>query len=169
MRDPYYVSSYPDWANCVVLDKDNKFVFVNHYRYATNTEGLEIVGGILDNHQDASAAAGIRRELLEEIGYEGGSLWQTGTVLANPSIQTNVNHCFLAAGGECTRQPELEDGVRLEIVKLSYSDIKASLLSGEIFQALHLAALLQAIFYIQNSRASELQAIRTIMNQAVSL
>ena len=40
--DDYYVNEYADWANAVLLTKDNQMVLVEQYRYAGADFFLEV-------------------------------------------------------------------------------------------------------------------------------
>jgi ADP-ribose pyrophosphatase len=66
--EQYYVLEYPNWANAVALTEDNKIIMVRQYRHAANIVSLEIPGGVIEDGEDPET--GMRRELLEETGYE---------------------------------------------------------------------------------------------------
>jgi 8-oxo-dGTP pyrophosphatase MutT (NUDIX family) len=66
--DEYYVLEYPDWANAVAVTEDNKVILVRQYRQAAGVVALEIPGGVIE--KDELPEVGMRRELLEETGYD---------------------------------------------------------------------------------------------------
>jgi ADP-ribose pyrophosphatase len=66
--EQYYVLEYPNWANAVALTEDNKILMVRQYRHAAGIVSLEIPGGVIEDGENPEE--GMRRELLEETGYQ---------------------------------------------------------------------------------------------------
>ena len=66
--DDYYVLEYPTWVNAIAITEDNKVLMVRQYRHAAGIISLEIPGGVVDPNEKPEHA--IKRELLEETGYE---------------------------------------------------------------------------------------------------
>ena len=67
--DPYYVLEYNNWVNGVAIAEDGKVIMIRQYRQGYGRTVLEIPGGTMDS-TDVSPEAAMRRELLEETGYE---------------------------------------------------------------------------------------------------
>ena len=63
---------HPEAAAVVPFLSDREILLVRQYRYALGRETLEIPAGKLDPSEKPEECAG--RELLEETGYEAGSL-----------------------------------------------------------------------------------------------
>jgi ADP-ribose pyrophosphatase len=166
--DAYYVLEPIDWANCVVIDSDNNLIMVRHYRHPINDFLLEFVSGGIEK-DDPSPVVGIKRELGEEIGYVGGEVYQTGVSYPNPGLQTNKVYSFLAIGGKCSQDPQLEVGESLSIEKTPLTKLIESVENpepGVIYQAMHIVSLYAALSFIKKSSLASLQDIRQILAHA---
>jgi ADP-ribose pyrophosphatase len=160
--DAYYVLEPNDWANCVVIDADGNLIMVRHYRHPIQDFLLEFVSGNLEK-DDPSPADGIKRELAEEIGYVGGEVYQTGVSYPNPGLQTNKVYSFLAIGGKCSQDPQLEAGETLSIEKIPLAKLIQSIENPEpdvIYQAMHIVSLYAALSFINKSSLDSLQDIK---------
>jgi 8-oxo-dGTP pyrophosphatase MutT (NUDIX family) len=89
--DQYYVLEYPNWVNAVALTTDNKILMVRQYRHAAGIVSLEIPGGVIDGNEEPAAA--MRRELLEETGYQFDDIELISIVYPNPSTAINMIGC----------------------------------------------------------------------------
>ena len=158
--EPFYVFEYPDWANCFVIDDNLDVIMVNHYRHGVDEYIPELVSGGLET-VDADPTEGMRRELAEEIGHVGGKVLHIGTSYPNPSSHTNKVHSFIAIGGSCAQEQQLEEGESLQVMKLSFEDFLKLLDDTQItLQSTHLAAIYFALDFIKKSNDPELQDIR---------
>ena len=158
--EPFYIFEYPDWANCFVMDNDFNIIMVNHYRHGVDEYIPELVGGGIES-TDADPTVGMRRELIEEIGYTGGSVLHIGASYPNASSHTNKVHSFIAFGGSCTQEQQLEKGESLQIMKLPFEDFMELLKSTKItFQSTHLATIYFALEFIKKSNSPDLQDIK---------
>jgi 8-oxo-dGTP pyrophosphatase MutT (NUDIX family) len=80
----YYVFEFPQWATAFALTVEGKILMTKQYRHALGEVGIELPGGCVDK-TDASFEEGIKRELLEETGYEFNEIKPLGKISANPS------------------------------------------------------------------------------------
>jgi 8-oxo-dGTP pyrophosphatase MutT (NUDIX family) len=139
--DEYFVSEFSPWTNVVALTADRKVVLVRQYRYGLGAVHFELPGGVVDPGEDP--AEGARRELLEETGF-GGGRWEPLTVLsANPAMQNNLTHTFLATGVEPLRPREEHPTEELTVHEVPVAEVRRIVLSGGVIQALHAAPLLK--------------------------
>lgn len=135
----YYVLEYPDWINVVAITKEGKFVIERQYRHGMQSVEYELCAGIIEKGESSLEAA--QRELLEETGYSGGE-WQLYCISTpNPSAMTNVNYTFLATGVVDTGARHLEETEDIEILLLSYDELKTMVRDGRIREGLMLAPL----------------------------
>lgn len=141
--DDYYVLEYPNWANAVALTEDNKILMVRQYRHAANIVSLEIPGGVIE--EDENPEEGMRRELLEETGYEFKDVELISTVYANPSTANNKTFCYLAKGGKKVQDQKLDEHERIIVEEYTIAEVKQLLTDNKIAQALHCTGLFYAL------------------------
>jgi len=141
---PYYVYEFPEWVCAVALTKNNKVVLERQYRHALGVTSLEIPGGCVDK-EDASYEVAVARELLEETGYRFEKYEYLGSTSANPSTHTNLNHLFLATGGELVQEQSLDAGEDIEIFTVSLDELVQMVKEQKIVQSMHLAAIYLAL------------------------
>lgn len=138
----FWVLDPPDWVNVVALTDDGMLLFVEQWRHGTREVTTEIPAGMVDPGETAEQAA--RRELLEETGYEPGSLVEIGCVEPNPAIQSNRCRTFLAKGCRPVRAPHFDTTedcrLRLEPAAQAAHWVR----SGKLSHALVVAALTHA-------------------------
>lgn len=149
--EEFYVSEYPAWVNVIGITKEGKLVLIRQFRYAIGSVYFEIPAGVVDAGESPLEAA--RRELLEETGYGGGEWRHWMSLCANPSIQTNVTHTYLALGVERVQEQNLEHTEDIVVHLLSPSEVEAALSEGDVIQALHAAPLWKYLFWLRQSEA----------------
>lgn len=165
--EPYYVLEYPDWVNCFVIDKNLDMLLINNYRHAVDTYVLEPIGGGIEPG-DTSPEAGIRRELEEELGYTGGTLYSVGASYPNAASHSNKVHSFFAFGGEISQHHQHEKGETMTILRIPLREALAIILgqdSGRIYQSTHLANLLMTLNFIKHSNIPELQKVKDAIRE----
>lgn len=139
----YYVLEYPDWANAVALTEDNKIIMVRQYRHAAGVISLEIPGGVIEDGE--LPEVGMKRELLEETGYQFDYLEPLCKLHANPSTGNNITHCYLARGGKKVQEQQLDEQEQIEIEEYTIEEVKQLLVENKITQALHVSTLFYAL------------------------
>jgi ADP-ribose pyrophosphatase len=142
--DPYYVYEFPTWVTAVAITEDGKVVMERQYRHALGETDIEIPGGCVDD-TDSSLEEAIKRELLEETGYEFASYEYLGKISANPSTHSNLMHMFLAKGGKKVASQELDHNEEIEIELISIRELKQLLKDNKIIQAMHVTCILYAL------------------------
>ncbi|GAB4273025.1 MAG: NUDIX hydrolase [Deferrisomatales bacterium] len=135
----FFVLESRDWVNVIPVTPEGDVVMVTQYRHGIRDVTLEIPGGILDGHDEDPLEAA-RRELLEETGYAPGRILPIGTVHAQPALQDNLCHTFLAL--DCTRvaDPDPDAGEDLRVVTFPVREVPERIAAGEISHGLVLAA-----------------------------
>jgi ADP-ribose pyrophosphatase len=141
--DDYYVLEYPNWVNAVALTEEGKVLMVRQYRHAAGLVSLEIPGGVIDG--DEAPEAAMRRELLEETGYQFDDIELIATVYANPSTANNHTYCYLAKGGKKVQGQSLDEHEELIVEEYTIAEIKQLLADNQIIQALHCTGLFYAL------------------------
>lgn len=138
----YYVLEYPNWVNAVAITENNKVLMVSQYRHATNMVSLEIPGGVIDGDEIPEAA--MRRELLEETGYQFNNIEYLATIYANPSTANNKTFCYLATGGKKIQEQSLDEHEELIVHEFTIDEVKQLLADNKIAQSLHCSSLFYA-------------------------
>ena len=141
--DDYYVLEYPDWANAIAITENNEVLLIKQYRHAADVVLLEVPGGVIDAGEDPKTA--IRRELLEETGYQFDDIELISVIYPNPSTGTNRCHAFLARGGKLTQPQKLDQHEQIVVEKVSMQEFKQLLLDQKFGQALHVSSIFYAL------------------------
>jgi ADP-ribose pyrophosphatase len=139
-----YVLEYPTWVNVVALTQDHHIVLVRQYRHGVQQTVLELPSGTVEA-TDVSPLAAIQRELLEETGYSGALVVETGRLSPNSANHANWTYCFLATGVERVAEPLAEETECVETVLMPLSDVVRLASQGGLLQTLHVGALFFAL------------------------
>lgn len=144
-----------DWVNVIALTAENEVVLVRQFRVGNEEVCLEIPGGMVDEGEDAAAAAA--RELFEETGYRAPSWQRLGVVAPNPAIFSNRLHIFLAEGAYHAGTAELDGSEVIDVEKLPLPSVWRAIREGAIDHALVVAAFahLAALTVEQQSRGAQ--------------
>jgi len=138
-RGDAYVLSSGEWCNVVAVTPDDQVVLVWQYRFGSDALSLEIPGGVVDPGETPIQAA--RRELLEETGYTADTLEPLLVLAANPAIQDNRCHTFLARGARRTAQTRFDAQEELETVLVPAARVADLLDGGQVTHSLVHSAL----------------------------
>jgi len=141
--EDYYVLEYPNWVNAVAITDDNKIVMVQQYRHAAEIVSIELPGGVIEAGE--SPEAGLKRELLEETGYQFDDFELLCVTYANPSTANNYTSCYLARGGRKVQDQSLDEHEELIVETFTIDEVKQLLAENKIAQALHCTGLFYAL------------------------
>jgi len=141
--EDYYVLEYPNWVNAVALTEDNKIIMVYQYRHAAEIVSLEIPGGVIEAGESPTEA--LRRELLEETGFEAATFEPLAMLACEPARNSARAHFFFARGGVRSAAQALDHSEELEVLVVPVSDVLALIENGHIVHAAHVAAILLAM------------------------
>jgi len=141
-----------DSVAAVIFNTDSrKFVLVNQFRYSTYDKGpgwiTETVAGMIDG--DESPESAVKREVLEEAGFEVSALAHIATFYLSPGGSSERILLYYAEVDDASRTGE-GGGVRSEseniaIVELSPEEARAGLATGEIMDAKTIIGLMWAL------------------------
>jgi ADP-ribose pyrophosphatase len=141
--DPYYVVELPTAATAFALTEDGKAVMVKQYRHPVGEVVLETPGGFVDEGEEFSTA--MKRELLEETGYQFNSVEYLGKMAANPGILNNDTEMFLATGGKKVADQKLDHNEEIKILLLSMEEVKTALMEQKFRQSVHTNCIFYAL------------------------
>ncbi len=139
----YFVLEYPNWVNAVAITEDNKILIVKQYRHAAGIVSTEIPGGVMDANEQPIDT--VKRELLEETGYQFDDIELLATVHPNPATANNVTYLHLARGGRKVAGQSLDEHEELIVEELTIAEVKQLVLENKITQSLHLTNLFYAL------------------------
>jgi ADP-ribose pyrophosphatase len=138
----------PDYVNILAVTEDGEFLCFRQTKYALEGTSLAPVGGYLDAGEDPLTAA--RRELLEETGCRAAEWVDLGHYPVDGNRGVGTAHLFLARGARRVAQTSADDLEEQQLLRLSRSELEASLYAGE-FKLLPWAAVVAlALRYMQH-------------------
>jgi 8-oxo-dGTP pyrophosphatase MutT (NUDIX family) len=144
----YFVFEFPEWATAFPITAEGKILMTKQYRHAINEVCIELPGGCVDPTDNTYEDA-IRRELLEETGYEFEDIKPLGKISANPSTNSNLMHMFLATGGKKVKEQSLDDNEQIEVLELSFDELMRLIDENKILQAMHMTTIYYALKYLE--------------------
>lgn len=141
--EDYFVVELPTSACALAITEEEKVILLKQYRHPIGEVIYEIPGGFVDEGEDL--ITGMKRELMEETGYDFSSIEHLGKTVANPGLLNNYTELFLTKGGKKTGTQKLDHNEEIEIVLVSMDELIEMLLKGEIKQSLHATCIYQAL------------------------
>ena len=155
----YYVLELKDWVNCIAIDEDDDVLMLRHYRHGVQKYIMEFIGGGMEDGELPEAAA--KREVEEETGYTGGSIFRVGTSYPNPANHTNQVHTFLAVGGKVSQDQNLEVGETITVEKIPLKTVIEEMSKPDsVYPAVYIAALLHVMNFIRASNDPVLERLK---------
>jgi 8-oxo-dGTP pyrophosphatase MutT (NUDIX family) len=142
-----------DWVNIIPVTNAGEILFVRQFRFGIAAPTTEIPGGIVDPGENSHQAA--MRELLEETGFTSSTWTYLGAVEANPAVQNNLCHHWLAADVKKVAEPDPGPGEDLQVLKLTLPEVRAEIKSGRLRHSLALSALSRAFPIWENLKNYE--------------
>jgi ADP-ribose pyrophosphatase len=139
----YFVVELPAAATALALTEDGHAVMVKQYRHPLQEVMLETPGGFIDEDEDYEE--GMRRELMEETGYDFSHIEHLGKVAANPGVLNNYTHLFLATGGKKVAAQKLDAQEDIDIALMPLDELITHLEQNHIKQSLHVNCIYFAL------------------------
>jgi ADP-ribose pyrophosphatase len=139
----FFIIEPTNWVNIIAVTPDREVVLIEQYRYGSGNITLEIPGGMIDDGEDAAAAA--RRQMWEDTGYVSDRWELLGITEPNPAIQNNRCHTFLAHQAYRQDQQKLDTTEEIEVRLARLAEIPDLIRSQKITHAL----VITAFYYYQ--------------------
>ena len=136
------IVEHPGGACILPGDGDGNVILVRQFRYAFDTELLEMPAGKMDHGPEDAEECGLR-ELKEETGCTAGRIVPLGAYHSSPGFSSERLYIYLAL--DLSRgEAHPDEGEFLDLVKLPFSELLAMVKRGEISDGKTAIAALQA-------------------------
>ncbi len=139
----YYIRESAGFVMIVAFTPDEQVVLVRQYRYGSDSVGLEIPAGMLEPEEDPRVCAA--RELLEETGYEAGSMHLLADYTIEPVRSSARAYIFMASGVQRVAEPQPEQTECIEVELVPVETFAAMLEDGRIDNLASVAAGYRAL------------------------
>ena len=126
------------WVNIIPITNQNQIVFVKQFRYGSNSETLEIPGGMVDDYESSFQAAS--RELYEETGYICEKIIELGNISPNPALFKNRVSSFLGLNAKLKNRIINNEEEINECILINKEEIPGLIKNGKIYHALVISA-----------------------------
>lgn len=135
VRD-YYQVKMPDFAMACALTPDGQVITLWQYKHGSRRYGLTFPAGEFLNEQPAEA---MRRELLEETGYDAEAVVDLGYYAVSGNQGCGNAYLYLMTGCRPVAEPDSGDLETMELRLMSIADVDAAVLRGDIAVLPHVA------------------------------
>lgn len=126
----YYISGGKDWISVFSLTSDEKVILNYQYKHGCREVAVEMPAGYIEEGEAPEDA--VRRELMEETGYEVERLEHLGDYIINPSRNRDRCHLFIAYGAKKAADPVDDPTEDIEFKLVELKDLLEKLRSGEV-------------------------------------
>ncbi len=138
------IVEHADCVAIVAIDAEGNVLLVRQFRKPAEKELLEIPAGGIDHGEEPGAA--VRRELMEETGYQPERVKRLGGFYSAPGYCSEYLYLYLATG-LTPGQLHAEDTESISLVRVPLARIPALVASGSICDAKSIAGLLIYLEY----------------------
>jgi ADP-ribose pyrophosphatase len=121
-----------------VRHRDGRLVFIRQFRKPAERVVLELVAGILEPGEDP--AAGARRELREETGYDAVRLEPLGPIFSSPGYVDERIDLFLAEVDGAPAALRLDPDERVQPAAMTEAEFRDLARRGGVVDGKTLAA-----------------------------
>ena len=137
--DPYFLVEIPRSVVAMAISENNEVLMVEQYRHPIQKNLMELPGGFIDDNEKIEDA--LKRELLEETGYEFSNVFFLGVTAGNPGVLNNYTDMFLVTGGRKVSEQHLDPNEEINIHLKSLDDVRVMLKENKIIQSMHALCL----------------------------
>lgn len=128
--DEYVLLVQRDWSIVLAIDEDDQVLVVQEYKQGRDCVGRELPAGTAEFGEEPEVV--IRRELLEETGYEAGSVQYLGFAWMATRSSPSKGHMFLATGCRKVADQKLDENEDIETELVPLQQWIKMVVDGEI-------------------------------------
>jgi len=139
-RIEYGVLESAGFAAAVPVTESGSVVLVRQWRQPIEAFTLELPGGGVEGGEDPRET--VRRELLEETGYQAENISHLATLHTSPGRATEVCHLFQCRAVRAISGPRPEPTEFISVVEVPLDEAVGRAMSGEITAATTVLGLL---------------------------
>lgn len=133
----YWQVNLPDFAIAVAVTETDEVITLWQYKHGARRFGLTFPAGHIEAGESPEAA--MRRELLEETGYEAGVTKGLGSFVANANQRCGMAHLFLMSRCRKVRAAVPGDLERMEVRLMPVDDVEDMVRAGAAVALPHVA------------------------------
>lgn len=138
--DPYFVLEFAPWVQVLAFDLDKRVLLTRQYRHGIQ----EVIYGLptgFAEETDSDLLYSVRRELIEETGFDSEKFVKAGELYPNPATQNNSVHCFAAFDIKKVDEPADDPSERISIEFVTVEKLLSLIDAGAFTHALHVAGI----------------------------
>ncbi len=125
----YFHVQMPQYTAVFAITKEQKVMMMRCYRHAVGDITLTMPGGMLEDGE--SPLAGMKREFLEETGYESPSWTSLGAFVGNSTRGCGTYHLFFAREAYQTQDADSGDLEELELLLWDPDEVENAINQGK--------------------------------------
>jgi ADP-ribose pyrophosphatase len=145
---PYFRIDLRAFTVIAAVNTENEIIVARQYRHGIERITLLLPGGLLDEGEDALAAA--KRELREETGYVSDEWESLGRFVPNSNYRCGEVHLFLARGARKVAVADAGDLEETELLLLPLPEMLQELRKGNVVSLSSATALSLAAARLQS-------------------
>lgn len=143
----FFFTDPGEWAIVLAITQDKKVIMTRQYKQGTDDIVDELPAGAVEK-SDKNPEETIKRELMEETGYEAKEVIQLGFTWENSRNSRCRGYYFLAQDCKKVKGQKLDDGEQLETYELELKDFFDKIIKTEFINADLYLITLRALKYL---------------------
>lgn len=126
----FFFIEQPSWSAVLPITEEGNVLLVRQYKQGSGRIMDETPGGNADFKAESPEAV-IKRELMEETGYEPQKIISLGSGFINSRNSTTKFYSFLATGCKKIGAPKLDKSEQIELLEIPLNEWMDFMLKGE--------------------------------------
>lgn len=141
--EDYVQFAQKDWSVCLAVTSDGNVIVEREFKQGRRCVEDELPAGTAEGTESPTDV--MQRELLEETGYQAGTLISLGDAWTNTRSSPTRFHCFVALNCHKVAEPHLDVNEDIETRLVPLSEWLQLVVSGEIREPSAVVATCRAL------------------------